>query len=522
MTGVPDSHGSSIPRVLTIAGTDPSGGAGIQADMKSIAANGGYAMAVTTALVAQNTTGVRSVHMPPPQFLAEQLDAVSDDVHLDAVKIGMLFDTRAVTVVSEWIQRVQPQLVVLDPVMVAASGDRLLNRDAENSMRVLLRHVDLVTPNIPELAVLLEEEPAHSWVDVLEQAQRLSSRYEVRVLAKGGHLHGNDAPDALVDSREEACGGVHEFTTARIATRHTHGTGCSLSAAVATRRAITGDWVAAIDQSKRWLTHSIAHAHTLNVGHGHGPVSHFAGLWERGGTETPPSSHDLASQWWDSIGDIRAAIDELPFITGMRDGTLDHDAFHWYLEQDALYLRDYSRALAHASALAPTAEEQAFWARSAHGAIAAELELHGSWLPPQEMFAARPSTTTLNYVSHLLAPTARGSYDVLIAALLPCFWIYFDVGHRMLPAAHDDHPYARWIRTYADPAFEEANAQAIQVVSRRAAAASPDVRSAMLTAFEQSAVHEWAFFAAPLDAPMRHESSAQVPPAGFEPALDRF
>jgi hydroxymethylpyrimidine kinase/phosphomethylpyrimidine kinase len=499
-----NGHAPAVPRVLSIAGTDPTGGAGIHADLKSIAANGGYGMAVATALVAQNTQGVRAVHTPPPAFLTAQLDAVSDDVTIDAVKIGMLFDARLVRAVSEWLERVRPPLVVLDPVMVAASGDRLLNRDAEASVRELMRQADVVTPNVPELAALAQEDQAHSWEDVIAQAKRLSARYELLVLAKGGHLGGKDSPDALVDARPGTDGGVQvtTFPAARVATRNTHGTGCSLSAAVATRRVITGDWATAIDEAKRWLTQSIAHADALEVGHGHGPVSHFAGLWKRGGTEAPAAPRDLAHQWWDRIGDIRDRIDREPLVIGMSDGDLDAESFRWYLAQDALYLRDYSRVLAHASALAPTAREQGFWATSAHGAIAAELNLHASWLPQGELFAAPPSATTTAYLDHLLAAVGRADYDVIIAALLPCFWIYNDVGQRMLSHAHAGHAYRSWIETYATPEFAAATAQAIAIVSERAAAASPATREAMWQVFRRSAEHELAFFAAPLSRAM--------------------
>ena len=279
---------SSIPRVLSIAGTDPSGGAGIQADLKSIGANGGYGMAVVTALVAQNTCGVRAIHLPPVEFLAQQLDAVSDDVAIDAVKIGMLFDARVVAVVGEWLQRVRPPIVVLDPVMVAASGDRLLHEDAEAAVRDLLGVVDLVTPNIPELAVLLGEAPATAWDEVLDQARRLSGRHGVIVLAKGGHLDSHEAPDALVDGEA-----ITEYKTERIDTPHTHGTGCSLSAAVATLRARLGSWEPAAEQAKAWLTESIAAADELKVGTGKGPVSHFAGLWMRGGVDPRPAEQLL-------------------------------------------------------------------------------------------------------------------------------------------------------------------------------------------------------------------------------------
>lgn len=484
------------PRVLSIAGTDPTGGAGIQADLKSIAANGGYGMAAITALVAQNTHGVRSVHVPPVPFLAEQLDAVSDDVEIDAVKIGMLATTGVIHTVRDWLDRVRPPVVVLDPVMVATSGDRLLDADAEQALRELLSRTDLLTPNIPELAILAGEPAATDWAAVVAQAGRVSVRYAVRVLAKGGHLAGAELPDALVDARGDSVE-IVEFPGIRIDTTNTHGTGCSLSSALATRYARSGDWTEAVGESKRWLSESIRHGAELEVGSGHGPISHFAGLWERGGSETRPTPAEVEAQWWEHIRELRDGIDELPFVTGLGDGTIDRDAFLWYLAQDALYLRDYSRVLADASRLAPTAEEQAFWAGSAQGAIAAELQLHESWLTSEAIEGARPSDTTTAYLNHLLACAARGDYPVLIAAALPCFWLYQDVGTRLHPLSHPRHPYRSWLDTYADPAFEASTRRAIDIVTQVAAAVDETKRAEMREAFRASAAHEHAFFAVP-------------------------
>lgn len=490
-----------VPRVLSIAGTDPTGGAGIQADLKSIAANGGYAMAVITALVAQNTHGVRSVHVPPVGFLAEQLDAVSDDVEIDAVKIGMLATTEVIQTVGDWLDRVRPPVVVLDPVMVATSGDRLLDQDAEHALRELAPRTDLLTPNIPELAILAGEPTATDWASVVAQAGRVSARYEVRVLAKGGHLDGTELSDALVDARGDTVE-VVEFPGVRIDTTTTHGTGCSLSSALATRYARTGDWTGAVGQSKRWLTESIRHGASLEVGSGHGPISHFAGLWERGGTQTRPTPAEIETEWWEHIRAIRDGIDELPFVTGLGDGTLDRDAFLWYLAQDALYLRDYSRVLAEASRLAPTTEEQAFWAGAAQGAIAAELQLHESWLTSEAIEDARPSDTTTAYLNHLLACAARGDYPVLIAAVLPCFWLYQDVGTRLHPLSHPRHPYRSWLDTYADDAFEASTRRALDIVTQVAATVDETKRAEMRETFRTSAAHEHAFFAVPT--PRRH------------------
>lgn len=275
-----------VPRVLSIAGTDPTGGAGIQADLKSIAALGGYGMAVVTSLVAQNTRGVRSVHTPPPRFLTEQLEAVSDDVTIDAVKIGMLADAPTIAVVRDWLDRVRPPLVVLDPVMVATSGDRLLAADAETALRELVGEVDLVTPNLPELAVLVDEPVAADWPAALSQARKLSAASGTVVLVKGGHLSAESSPDALVDAtgQLDADGGVVEFVSLRVDTRNTHGTGCSLSSAVATVMARTGDWAGAVRQAKGWLQDALTHADELQVGQGNGPINHFHQLWARAQT----------------------------------------------------------------------------------------------------------------------------------------------------------------------------------------------------------------------------------------------
>ncbi|MER5764248.1 PfkB family carbohydrate kinase, partial [Streptomyces sp. NPDC002082] len=184
-----------IPRVLAIAGSDPSGGAGIQADLKSIAANGGYGMAAITALTAQNTQGVRAVHVPPAAFLTAQLDAISDDIGIDAVKIGMLGDAAVIGAVRSWLEKMRPAVVVLDPVMVATSGDRLLQESAEAALQALLPLADLITPNLAELAILLKEPVAADWAEALAQGKRLAALTGTTVLVKGGHLQGRQPGD---------------------------------------------------------------------------------------------------------------------------------------------------------------------------------------------------------------------------------------------------------------------------------------------------------------------------------------
>jgi hydroxymethylpyrimidine/phosphomethylpyrimidine kinase len=264
-----------IPNVLSIAGTDPSGGAGIQADLKTFAANGAYGMAVITAVVSQATTGVAGVLQLPAEVVTQQLDTVLADVRVDAVKIGMLGDSAVIAAVAAAIDRWDLHHVVLDPVMVAKSGDALLEADAVAALRdLLLPRVDLVTPNLPEGARLLGVEPATDVDEQREQASKLQAFGARRVLLKGGHLDGPTSTDVLVGD-----GPVATLTAARVVTRNDHGTGCTLSSAIAALRPQRATWTEAVTDAKAYLTGALAAADQLDVGHGHGPVHHFWAVW---------------------------------------------------------------------------------------------------------------------------------------------------------------------------------------------------------------------------------------------------
>lgn len=259
-----------VPRVLSIAGTDPTGGAGLHADLKSIAAAGGYGMGVVTALVSQNTVGVRAVHTPPIDFFIEQLAAVTEDVTIDAVKIGMLGSRELTQTVTAWIRETTPPVVVLDPVMIATSGDRLLDEDAMEAMRELVAEATVITPNVPELALLADAPEACDLSELIEQALDFAHRNDVIVIAKTGHLSGEEAGNAVAFPD----GQVSFNSSPRIHTENTHGTGCSLSAALATR--IGGGFAVdeALAWTTRWLSESIRFADDLHVGAGHGPIDH--------------------------------------------------------------------------------------------------------------------------------------------------------------------------------------------------------------------------------------------------------
>jgi hydroxymethylpyrimidine/phosphomethylpyrimidine kinase len=261
----------TIPIALTIAGSDSSGGAGIQADLKTFAALGVYGASVVTALTAQNTHGVSGIHPVPAGFVTAQIDAVFSDLDVKAVKIGMVAQLATIEAIAASLMRWSPKHVVLDPVLIATSGDRLLAADTVESLRTqLIPRASLITPNLPEAAALLDEPVASSEAAIARQGQRLLAMGCPAVLIKGGHAQGSESIDYLVSGN-----GTLALPAPRLATKNTHGTGCSLSSAIAAGLARGEDLETAIRNAKAWISAAIAAADRLGVGHGHGPIHHF-------------------------------------------------------------------------------------------------------------------------------------------------------------------------------------------------------------------------------------------------------
>jgi hydroxymethylpyrimidine/phosphomethylpyrimidine kinase len=261
----------ATPAALTIAGSDSSGGAGIQADLKTFAALGVYGASVITALTAQNTKRVAGIHVVPAAFIAAQLDVVFGDLDIGAVKIGMVAERAAIEAIAASLERWQPKHIVLDPVMVATSGDRLLAPDAVDVLRTkLIPRATILTPNLPEAAALLDAPIAVSETDIEAQGRKLLVLGCRAVLIKGGHGQGSESIDYLIDAS-----GVVALKAPRIATECTHGTGCSLSSAIAAGLAKGEDLATAVRNAKIFISGAIAAADRFSVGHGHGPVHHF-------------------------------------------------------------------------------------------------------------------------------------------------------------------------------------------------------------------------------------------------------
>ena len=438
----------SVPRVLSIAGTDPTGGAGAQADLKSIAAAGGYGMNAITALVAQNTHGVRSIH---------------------------------------------------------TSGDRLLDPDAEQAVIEFAHHVDIVTPNVPELAVLLSApEPARTFEEALSQAAEFAQKSNTIVIAKGGHLDGKLANNAVVypDGR------ITTITTPRIDTTNTHGTGCSLSSALATRLAAGDTITEAIEWVSYWLADSIRAGAALEVGTpgGHGPIDHFHQVrrqaacastkpWKFTGEvryrPTIPAAGPYTQSLWDSMGEVWSQIMGLPFIMGLRDGSLSKREFDFYLNQDAHYLANYSRALAVLAAKAGEPQYQVEWAESARDCLVVEAQLHHEWLGG---ISGDTSPVTLGYTNFLTATAYGDDYVVGAAAVLPCYWIYAEVGACLAASNHPDHPYHEWLKTYGDQSFVTTTEAALRRVEHALVQATGVQRAAATAAFQVACAYEREFF----------------------------
>lgn len=265
----------SPPIALTIAGSDSSGGAGIQADIKTFSALGVYSASVITNITAQNTCGVRSVHALPIDVIEAQLRAVFDDLNISCVKIGMLNTISTIHLVSTILKEYRPKYIVLDPVMISSSGKPLIETTAIEALKTTLFPIStLITPNIPEAAALLNSPQAENKFAMHQTIKALTTFGAQSILLKGGHLIGDQCTDLLLDN-----GNIHEFSQTKIPTNNTHGTGCTLSSAISAYLALGYSMLDAVSKANIYLNNTIQHADNLKVGKGSGPVHHFYNRW---------------------------------------------------------------------------------------------------------------------------------------------------------------------------------------------------------------------------------------------------
>lgn len=263
---------TNVSAVVTIAGSDSSGGAGIQADLKTISALNCYAASVITALTAQNTQGIQAIYEIPSDFVMQQMESVFSDLSVRAVKIGMLHNENIIAVVSHALKKFKPQHVVLDPVMVAKSGHDLLKPNALRFLKEnVIPHVSLITPNIVEAEKWLNKN-IRTENQQQKAAMEFGQLFQVNVLIKGGHLEGSQSSDVLYLLNEDRC---EWFYTDRIQTHNTHGTGCSLSSAIAAFLSKNDSLIDAVASAKSFVTEALTSAKSMVFGEGCGPVDHF-------------------------------------------------------------------------------------------------------------------------------------------------------------------------------------------------------------------------------------------------------
>ena len=437
---------------LTIAGSDSSGGAGIQADIKAMTMNGVYAMSALTALTAQNTTGVFAVQEAAADFLTAQLDAVFSDIFPDAVKIGMVSSSELIHVIAESLKKWGARNIVVDPVMVSTSGAKLINDDAVRTLgEELLPLAVLATPNIPE-AEILSGLKISGEASMTEAARVIGERFGCSVLVKGGHMV-NDANDYLFDGHD----GVW-FTGKRIDTRNTHGTGCTLSSTIAANLAKGYALGESVRLAKEYISGALGAM--LDLGKGCGPMMHSFNL-----TGKFSQSMTLTERLMASVSDFWSEYNNHPFVKGIETGTLDPAKFRHYIIQDYLYLNEYTKVFALGVSKAKSLGTMRLFS-SIIGAIAdVEMDIHRGYMgrfgvTQEEIDSASRTLENLSYTSYMLRVAAEEGEAEILAAVLSCALSYEDIAKTILrnnPNAVAHELYGDWVKCYSGEEYCGAN-----------------------------------------------------------------
>ncbi|KAH8781471.1 Phosphomethylpyrimidine kinase-domain-containing protein [Diaporthe sp. PMI_573] len=482
-------------RLLVIAGSDCSGGAGLEADQKVIAAHGCYAMTATTALTAQNTLGVYDIHPVPPAFLRRQIDACFDDIGVDVVKTGMLASTEIITTVAQALEaRDFSGNLVVDPVMVATTGAELLPSSALRELRErLLPRATVLTPNIPEarllladagLSELLPDDGAISVADLEAAGEALLSLGPQWVLVKGGHapLRRGDLSAATTDAERELvvdvlCGkdGAVRIETQYQASRNTHGTGCSLASAIASNLAKGMPVPQAVKAACRYIQAGIQTAPGL--GSGNGPLNHFHS------TYTLPFSPGHFVEWMLERPDVAPVWHQFvnhPFVLAMGNGTLPLDSFKGYLVQDYLYLVQFARANALAGYKAKNMRDISA-AATIVGHIDRETSLHltyceGFGVSRKEMEATEEKQACTAYTRYVLDIGQSQDWLGLQLALAPCLLGYGALAkmlHGDSRSVRQGNHYWNWVENYVADDYVQAVKTGSELLERNAVLQSP-------------------------------------------------
>ncbi|MBQ3402514.1 MAG: bifunctional hydroxymethylpyrimidine kinase/phosphomethylpyrimidine kinase [Synergistaceae bacterium] len=430
---------------LTIAGSDSSGGAGIQADIKTMTMNGVYAMSAVTALTAQNTLGVAGIMEVAPEFLRGQIDAVFTDIFPDAVKIGMVSSSGLIREIAAALRHYNARNIVVDPVMVSTSGARLISEDAVKTLaEELLPLATVATPNIPE-AEILSGMKISSHDDMMRAAGKIYADYGCAVLVKGGH-DVNDANDLL-------CTGQDSFTWfngKRIDTRNTHGTGCTLSSAIASNLAKGYGLDDSVRRAKEYISGALGAM--LDLGHGSGPMNHSFNL-----TGKFSEKRDIVSFLMDSVSDIWPEYNNHPFVKGIEDGTLDPEKFRNYIIQDYHYLNEYSKVFALGVTKAKSLYTMQLFSSVIQAIAHVEMDIHKGYMgrfgvSQEELDSTPRKLPNLSYTSYMLRVAYDEGEPEVLAAILSCALSYEDIAKKIVennPDSVNHELYGTWIRTYS-------------------------------------------------------------------------
>ncbi|KAI8374010.1 Phosphomethylpyrimidine kinase-domain-containing protein [Choanephora cucurbitarum] len=454
-----------LPKVLTIAGSDSGGGAGVQADIKTLTSLHVYATSVITALTSQNTLGVDGIHEVPAEFVVKQIASVLSDIGTDAIKIGMLCSASIIKAVSDALKQFPEgsRYIVLDPVMISTSGSHLLAVDALYVLvKELLPLAHILTPNVPEAELLLDKSPGSikTLQDMKDAAEQLSKLGPKFVLLKGGHLPLSlEDKKKVIDVLYDSHGSVwHEFVNDYVDTKNTHGTGCTLSSAIAAELAKGEKAQKACRDAIEYVKSAIADS-LVGIGNGNGPVNHFHPLkWSpyQGKTFIEAAKESLPEKLW-------SEFTYHPFVQGIADGSLPKEAFVYYLKQDYLYLQHYARAAALA-AYKSNAMEAIGGNASIALHIAKESQLHldycARWgVTKDDVLSTPESVFNSAYSRYVLDKGQSGDILDLKAAMMPCLLGYGEIGLRLFndpKTKRDGNPYWSWICQYAADDYQVA------------------------------------------------------------------
>ena len=464
--------------VLTIAGSDPTGGAGLQADLKTFSTLECYGMSVVTALTAQNTQGVQSLHSLPGTFIREQLHSIFDDIHhIDAIKIGMLEREEIIDEVSSFLrQRTPLPPIVVDPVMFAKSGDQIINDTAIVHLKEkILPLATVLTPNQHEARRLVDDAKIDDIAEIAFQLLKLGPR---AVLVKG-----SDGRDCLVIQGESVPIWIGEQSN-WIETKNVHGSGCTFAAAIASFLARGDSLIIGIQKAKVYITEAIRKGSLYTLGHGNGPVCHHS---------APVS---FVQDAWFSIGDIYQRIKQLPFLRELQDSTLPFDKFAFYIVQDYLFLLDREQVCIKLASEAPNDELQVICQSLVVGSRSGAEAIFEKYGVKQPSIPLKKSSICTAYTEFL--HVAAGSNRLAgLVALVPCSLIYQKIGEYLknLPKSTvRSAPYELWIDTYSNQGRRERVEQLLSIVNQAVSICLPNEVALLKDIFHTSSQFEYDFW----------------------------